>query len=278
MFEVHSALTLESNRMLGGAGALLIVLGSVFSLLNLLRYVYPSLSLAVTVIGSLFAFLSLAGYIIFMIAMNGLANYYKDRMIFNNVLYALLVIIVGAIVAGVLAFVLILSSILRLGVASGTPLPSTEMFLRDMIGFMIPVFIVVAVFAMIEAIFFWRAFNRLAAKSQVGLFRTSGLLFLMGAAVSVTVGLIGAMLLFAGAISVNAMLGGGAVGGVVVDAAWALVTASMFRIRKPATETPPIQPAPQTIMPTAGQVKYCPNCKAENLTDAAYCTRCGQKL
>lgn len=272
------AVALESNRTLGGAGALLMVLGSAFSLLSLVRYVYPSLSLAVTVIGGLFAFLGFAGFIIFMVAMNGLANYYKDRAIFNNVLYALLSMIVGVVVAGVLAVVLILSSILRLGVVSGNPLPSPETILRDLIGSMIPVLFVAAVFAVIQAVFFWRAFNRLAAKSQVGLFRTSGLLFLAGAAVSVTVGLIGALLVLVGAISVSAMLGVGVVGGVVADAAWALVTASLFRIRAPARQTSPIQPALQTITPAARQVKHCSNCEGENPADAAYCTRCGQKL
>ena len=71
-------MTFESSRIFGGVGALLIVIAPVAA-------VYGGL-------------LALAGMILLLISFNDLANIYKDRRIFNNLLYGVIAIIVGAVI------------------------------------------------------------------------------------------------------------------------------------------------------------------------------------
>ena len=284
VFGVQLAVALESNRMLGGVGALLIVLGSVFSLLSLVRYVYPSLSLAVTAFGGLFGVLGFAGLVLFMVAMNGLANHYRDRSIFNNALYWIITSIVGAVVAVALVVVVtlsVLSSIIGT-IAAFTPtnppsISSVLDALRPFIVYFIPVGVVAFAIGVVSVVFIMRAFNRLADVSGVRLFRTVGLLFLAGIAVTGALGLLAVLLIFKGLIAVSAVLPLVAVSGLVNFATWALATTAFFRIRAP-TSPPVPKTAPQFATTAAGQVKYCPHCGAENLADATYCVRCGQKL
>ena len=270
-------MSVESNRTLGGVGALMILVGSVFSLFSLVQYVFPSVSPVVTVFGGLLAILSFVGLIIFMIAMNGLANNYRDRGIFDNALYGLIVIIVGGVVAGATAVLLVLSSIASMGTHLTNPSLDMESFLPTIFGFILPVILVVAVFGLAQAWFFLRAFSKLAAKSQVSLFRTGGLLFIAGVAVSVTFFFISAVLVNAELMALDGLYVLGGVGSVVSYAAWAVVTVSFFRIRAPSQPT--FQPqAPQAVTAPTRQVKYCPHCGAENRMDAVFCTRCGKRL
>jgi len=252
----------------------MILAGSVFSLFSLTRYVFPPISTAFTVFGGSLAVLSFVGLIVFMIAMNGLANDYKDRGIFDNALFGIIVIVIGGVLAGAAAFILVLSSIASLGIQFTNPPVNMEAFLPSIIGFLIPVILVVAAFALTQAWFFWRAFSRLAAKSQVSHFKTGGLLFIVGVAVSMAFFFLGAVLVSAELIAVDGMFILGSVGSFVSYAAWAVVTASFFRIKAPSNHTFQQQVMP----PPTRQVKYCPHCGAENNIDAVYCTRCGKRL
>jgi uncharacterized membrane protein len=272
--------TLESSRTLGGVGALLIFLGSAFSFLSLVRYVYPSLSLAATALGGLLGVLSFTGLILFMVAMNGLANHYRDRAIFNNALYWIITSIVGAVVAIALAVAVtlsVLSSIIKT-IAPFTPTnpPSISSLLdalRPFIVYFIPVGVVAFAIGVISVVFIMRAFNRLASASGVRIFR----LFLAGIAVTGALELLAALLILTSSITFSAVLPLIAVSGLVNVTAWVLATTAFFRIRAP-TSPPVPQTTPQTVTPAAGQAKYCPHCGAENLADATYCVRCGQKL
>ena len=81
-------MAVSSNKMLGFAAALLIIIGSIPALLNIGQYSYP-FSTVSNVGGSLlFSLLGIVGLILFLVAMNGLANDYQDRDIFNNALYS----------------------------------------------------------------------------------------------------------------------------------------------------------------------------------------------
>jgi uncharacterized membrane protein len=149
--------------------------------------------------------------------------------------------------------------------------------LQPLIGYFIPVGVVVFAFAVVSVVFIMRAFNELANKSGVHLFRTVGLLFLVGTVLAGALALVAVLLVLAALVSISAVLAITAVSGLVSLVAWLMATVAFFRIGVPTSQTLPA-PAPQTVTPAAGQVKYCPYCGAENLTDAAYCTRCGQKL
>src|SRR3972149_6837423 len=116
-------MTLESDRMLGGIGALLIVISSITSFLSLAQFLFPSLFLSV--LGLPFGFLGLAGLILFMIAMKGFAVHYKDPGIFNNALYWILTIIIAGVVAVVLLLA-VLFSVLSSVISTMAPFTSAN--------------------------------------------------------------------------------------------------------------------------------------------------------
>ena len=78
-------------------------------------------------------------------------------------------------------------------------------------------------------------------------------------------------------LSLNALLALLTIGSLVQTIAWVLLAIAYFSIQAPAA---PVQAQPRQSYapPVSGQVKYCPHCGAPNQLDAAYCTRCGQKL
>jgi uncharacterized membrane protein len=216
--------------------------------------------------------------------MKGFAVHYKAPSIFNNALYWLISSIIAGVVAGVLAVAIILLNLNSI-IATVTPftpttpptLDSLLEILQPVIGYFIPVGVVVFAFALVSVVFIMRAFNGLADKSGVRLFRTVGLLFLVGTVLAGALALVAVLLVLAALVSISAVLAITAVSGLISLVAWIMATVAFFRIRAPPSQTLPA-PAPQTVTPAAGQVKYCPYCGAENLTDAAYCTHCGQKL
>jgi hypothetical protein len=103
------------------------------------------------------------------------------------------------------------------------------------------------------------------------------LLFLAGIATTGALGLLAALLIFAGIATISAVLPLTVVSGLVSFAAWALATLAFFRIRAPTSQAFQ-QQAPQTTVPATGWVKYCPHCGDENSMDAVFCVRCGEKL
>jgi uncharacterized membrane protein len=74
-------MTLESSKTLGGIGAILLVVAVVAF------FAQPFLSL-----------MGIVGAILLLIAMHSLADYYREKAIFNNALYAFIALIVGIIV------------------------------------------------------------------------------------------------------------------------------------------------------------------------------------
>ena len=274
-------MTLESDRMLGGIGALLIVISSITSFLSLAQFLVPSLFLSV--LGLPFGFLGLAGLILFMIAMKGFAAHYKDSGIFNNALYWILTSIIAGVVAVALSIAVLLS-VLSSIIGAMTPftpanpptLSSVLDALRPLIVYFIPVGIVVFAIMVLSVVFIMRAFNRLADASGVRLFRTVGLLFLVGIALTGALGLLAVVLVFSGSIAISAVLPLTVVSGLVSFVTWILATIGFFRIRAPISQAFP-QPTSQAVA-SGAQVKYCPRCGAENLADATYCTHCGQRF
>jgi len=86
-------MTLESNKTLGGIGAILLFIG-------LIPYGEPFTGI-----------IALVGLILLLVALNGFANIYKERGIFNNFIYGIIAGIVGAVIAGVVVVVTVLTSL-----------------------------------------------------------------------------------------------------------------------------------------------------------------------
>jgi uncharacterized membrane protein len=185
-------MSLESGKNLAGIGALLLV------------------------IGSFVPFLSIVGIILFYIGLKGLGQAYNDRLIFQDALYALIFGIIGGIVLG-LGLVSFFFGFAVIPLAAGA----------GFLGFSLLslVFFVLAfVFYLLMAIYFRRSFDILATRSGVGLFRTAGLILLIGAILTI---------IFFGLI--------------LIFIAWILVTVAIFQIpttsMQPQSQMPP--PPPQ---------------------------------
>jgi len=202
---------LDSSKNLGGVGAILLVVGTV------------------GVIGSGFVgILALVGIILVLIAMNGLAGYYKEGGIFNNALYGFITIIVGGVAFVATLVVSVLMAIATLPFDWTNPAEWSTMLqdfmdfgaLLGLIASIIVAFIVAFVFVIVSAIFYRKSFNLLATKSGVNMFGIAGLLLLIGAVLTIIL-----------------------VGFVLMWIAFILLAVGFFSIKTPTTEQPPTTPS-----------------------------------
>lgn len=179
-------MTLESSKTLGGIGAILMFVGA-------LPYI------------STYGIVELVGVILVLVALHGLANFYRDRSIFNNAIYGVIAGIVGIIVAAVVVVVTVLTSLRDFLIQifptwNGTDWTALQGLTPDTSNFdpaaIIPflagilvVIVVVWIFAIIAAFFIRRSLKTLSARSTVGLFSTAGLLMLVGAVLIIIFGI-----------------------------------------------------------------------------------------
>lgn len=183
-------LSLESGKSLAGIGALLLV------------------------IGSFVPFLSIVGIILLLIGMRNLADFYKENRIFQDALWGLIFGIIGIVAAGFVLASFFFGGLL-LGAGGG--------FLGLAVGVIVGL-IVAFIFYILMAVYFRRAFDSLADKSGEGMFRTAGLMLLIGAILTIV--LIGLFLIFIG---------------------WLLATIAFFSAKTgaaPQTAPPPPPPPP----------------------------------
>ena len=110
-------LTIQTNRTLGGVGAVFSALGVVSTVSSVFLYGYPN-SLAVTLplalITGFVGLFSFVGFILFLIAMYGFSRDYNEHRIFNYLLYGFLATIVAAIVAVTVVVVIFLTNLATL--------------------------------------------------------------------------------------------------------------------------------------------------------------------
>ncbi|NWG10353.1 DUF996 domain-containing protein [Candidatus Bathyarchaeota archaeon] len=170
-------MNLETSRMLGGIGAILM-------------FIMPFL-------GAYTGILGLIGLIMVLIAMKGLADNYSEQGIFNNALYGVIAAIVGGVISAAVIFVAAFDMFAALGIAIAqwtdwqmlqqldwSALMSTEILTTFLI-YIVASLVVLFVFIIITAIFLRKSLNLISAKSGVGLFGTTGLLVLIGAILTI---------------------------------------------------------------------------------------------
>ncbi len=160
----------ETNRMLGGVGAILTAIGSFIPFSPSIGIVY------------------IIGIILVLISMKGLSEDFKEPSIFRNTLNGFIFGIIGAVV-GIASFAAVIASIF-----------SSFTFTRplfNVFGILLAIGALLVVFGLlvIASVFLKRAFDVLASKSGEKLFHTGGLLLLVGAALIIIFGL-GFVLLF----------------------------------------------------------------------------------
>ncbi len=168
-------MTIETSKTIGGIGAILMFVG----VLPLVAYM---------------GIIALVGLIMVLVAAKGFADIYKEKGIFNNAMYAVIITIIGVIIAVGVAFVVLVNFFSQIGInianfqdwsalSNINPQALGMDMIGQFLGGMAIVVVAVWVFAIITAFFVRRALGLLSAKSGVGLFATTGLLILIGAVI-----------------------------------------------------------------------------------------------
>ncbi len=272
-------MTIQSNRSLGGIGAILTIVGAIGSAVSVLQLAYPVgnlsvLNIGILAISSVVSVVAFVGFILFLVAMYGFSKDYGERRIFSYILYGLIIAIVLAVVIGVIWFAFFMVNMLMvIPILSPTPSSTTQIqtLLAPYYG---PLLAAMSIVMLVWILYNYKAFNLLAHKSGVHLFHNAARIFLLGAVINVAVGVIFAVLGVTGFLGYNTLLLASVPGGAVMYIAWAFAAKGFYSI-----VAPPTQPLTQSIVsPTSYQVKYCPNCSAQNRVDSSFCERCGQKL
>jgi len=189
-------MSVESNKTLGGIGALLVAFG----------FFVP--------------FLSIIGIILVFIALKGIADTYGDSSIFQNALYGIIFLIVGAVAGAVV----ILGAFFGIGWNMGTSATMDFTDIWAFIGTIIIGAVILFVFYLLSAIFFKKSFDTLATKTGERMFGTAGLLMLVGAILTIVL-----------------------VGLILLLIAWILVAVAFFSIKTTAAQpvpSPPSAPPP----------------------------------
>ncbi len=177
--QARALTSVSQAKTIGGVGSILVVLS------------------AVPTAGSL---LGIAGFILVLVAVKGISDSVGDRSIFNDALLA-----VGLAIAGVVAGTLVLlgSFLSFMGLHNmafanfGQGFDASSIPRGDWMGLIGSAFAGLAIVwltLLASAIFIRRSYGAIASKLGVDMFRTAGLLFLVGAATTIV--LVGFLLLF----------------------------------------------------------------------------------
>jgi len=201
-------MTLESDKTLGGVGALLVVIG----FLGFFASGYV-------------AILALIGMIITLIALKGMSDHYKEAGIFNNALYGVITLIIGVVAFIATLAVVILMTLSSFAIDWSDPAAIQAYFMNfnniwSIIGIVIVALVVLFAFAIVSAIFFRKSLTSLSTKSGENIFATAGLLWLIGAVLTIIL-----------------------VGFILIGIAWILIAVGFFSIKPTAPPQPPPPPS-----------------------------------
>jgi uncharacterized membrane protein len=211
-------MALETSKNLGGIGAILIVIAFLGSF------------------GSGFALLlGLIGLILLLIGTKGLADHYGDQGIFNNALYAIILTIVGIVVAAGVVLAVAFAALSDLGINANNWGALDQNWARliqnltdpsavfTLIGAIIIGVVIIFVFLVVAVFLYRKSLTSLATKTRVGMFNTAGLIMLIGAVLTIIV-----------------------IGLVLIWIAFILVAVAFFSVKTAAAETPQASQPPQS--------------------------------
>jgi uncharacterized membrane protein len=148
--------SLGQAKTLGGVGSILVLLG------------------AIPIIGWL---LATAGFILVLLAVKNVSEFVGEPAIFNDMIIAVPLAIVGLAVFGVIVVTAIYSFFFlsQLGSVSFLIVP------------LIVGFVVACVFYVVSAIFIRKSYDRIGMRLNVNMFRTTGFLYLIGAVLTIII-------------------------------------------------------------------------------------------
>lgn len=150
---------LSEAKILGGIGALLILIGGVVS------------------------FFALIGLILLFIAVKYVANESKDNSIFDNFLMHFIFNIIAIFGFAIIAFIS-LGGFSFISIVQKTTITDFESFWNFFKPYMLGIFIALLfgwVMLSIGAFYLRKCYNNIALKTKVDLFRTTGIMYFIGA-------------------------------------------------------------------------------------------------
>lgn len=155
--------SLSQAKTLGGVGSILVLLGAI-----------PNVGFV----------LAIVGFILILVAVKNVSESLADPAIFNDMIIAVLLAIVGLVVFGIIVVAAIFSFLNPGTIGAITPGTVPPGFLGA-IGLLIAGLIVVWVFYLVSAIFIRRSYDKIGTRLNVSMFHTTGLLYLIGAALTI---------------------------------------------------------------------------------------------
>ncbi len=141
--------------------------------------------------------LLVVGLVLMLFAVKNIADIVGDQAIFSNMMYSVILAIIGPIIATVVLLAAAASFFSAFsGSAPGiTTIPSG---FWAALGFVILAGVILWVCILVSTVFVKKSYDTIATKLRVDMFRTTGLLFLIGAATLIV--LVGFVILFIAAI------------------------------------------------------------------------------
>jgi uncharacterized membrane protein len=204
-------------------------------------------------------FLSLVGWILILLATKEISESVQDKTIFDDALLAGITAVIGAVVfAFVFALTLFTGSVA--GPFAPGPFAFSGLFLGVLAAFW--------VFTIISAIFLKRSYEKISRRLNISAFATAGLLYLIGAALTIVL-----------------------VGFLIILIALIFQVVAYFSIQDRPPTPSSSQPSPQNFAssPVTQQPatppqqqppvesKFCFKCGAKLPSSAVFCTSCGAK-
>ncbi|MGQ9641279.1 MAG: DUF996 domain-containing protein [Candidatus Bathycorpusculaceae bacterium] len=203
-------MSFESSKTLGGVGAILMVIG----FLGFFGMVYAGL-------------LCLVGIILVLIALKGFADHYQEGSIFNNALYGFITLIIGGVAFFAVIVVMVMMALSEIDLSDPLAMQRHFMDMSNLwtfIGSMIAALVVLFISVVVSAVLFRKSLDSLSARSGEKLFGTAGLLWLIGAVLSIVL-----------------------VGFILIWISWILIAVGFFSIKTAAAQ--PIAAQPQQPPP-----------------------------
>src|SRR3989475_7638215 len=156
--------SLGQAKTLGGVGSILVLLSPI---------PYAGAVLAIVV------------FIMILIAVKYIADVLGDQKIFNNMIISVVLAIIG-IVVGVLVVLSAVYSLIGLGRYTYTPGTTTlPTGFSAVIVSIIAGLVVIWIFYLVASIFLKKSYDTIATRLNIGMFHTTGLLYLIGAATAI---------------------------------------------------------------------------------------------
>jgi uncharacterized membrane protein len=164
-------MSIESSKTLGGVGAILLVIG-------FLGFFAAGPAIL----------LCLVGIILVLIALKGFADHYQESGIFNNALYGFITLIVGVVAFFAVLVAMVMMAISGLDISDPFAIQNYFMDLNNLwtlIGSLLVAFVILFIFVVVSAVFVRKSLDSLSTRSGEKIFGTAGLLWLIGAVLTI---------------------------------------------------------------------------------------------